>query len=134
MSQADIDYLNSIVRLRVAPSPVHGVGIFATKDIPKGTKLYADQAPLPYKISKGNLDKLFPDVKDLLLERWPRMVEGEAFAFPDIFFQGYMNHSDDPNYDNKTDTTLKDIQAGEEIFEDYRNIPGWEQVYTFLKK
>ncbi len=31
-----------------------------------------------------------------------------------------MNHSDDPNYDDVKDIAIKDIQAGEEITEDYK--------------
>jgi SET domain-containing protein len=127
-----IDFLNATVKLRIAPSPIHGVGVFAMRDIPKGTKLYADRAPQPYRISEGNLSKLFPDVLTELSERWPRMLLGEGFAYPYCFIQGFMNHADEPNYDNALDIALCDIKAGEEVTEDYRAIPGWEKAFPWL--
>lgn len=69
MNLRDIDYLNSVVKLRIAPSSVHGVGVFAVRDIAKGQKLYADLAPFPYKMTPGYFSKLFPEVQALLLER-----------------------------------------------------------------
>lgn len=133
MSTQDVvDFLNSTVKLKIAPSKIHGVGVFAMVDIPKGTKLWADRAPQAYKISQGNLSKLFPYIREHLIERWPSIVVGKAFAYPDYFIQGFINHADDPNYDNKLDVTVKDIVAGEEITEDYRNYDGWEKAYPWL--
>ena len=133
MSTQDVvDFLNSTEKLKIAPSKIHGVGVFALVDIPKGTKLFADRAPQPYKISQGNLSKLFPYVKDHLAERWPSMLVGNGFVYPDYFVQGFMNHADDCNYDNKLDLAIRDISAGEEVTEDYRNIEGAEKAYPFL--
>jgi SET domain-containing protein len=133
MSTVDVvDFLNSIVKTRIAPSPIHGVGLFAIRDIPKGMKFFADHMPRPYRLSAANQSKLFPEVRALLMERWPRMVDGEAFGYPDTYIQGYMNHADDPNYDLTLDVALRDIKAGEEITEDYRLIPGWERAFPWL--
>ena len=133
-TEQQIDFLNTTVRMRLAPSTLHGVGVFAMKDIPKGTKLFADRAPTPYKISAGSINKLFPDVRAHLIERWPQIVNGGGFVYPDVHLQGYMNHSDTPNYDAHLDLTLKDIATGEEILEDYRQISGWEQAFSWLAK
>lgn len=130
--EAHISFLNSSVVARIAPSPIHGVGVVAIRDIAKGQRLYADRAPFVYRISKGNLGKLLPEVRSVLAERWPAMELGNPFVFPDVNFQGYMNHSDDPNYCNKTDTALRDIRKGEEITEDYRNIDGWKVAFPWL--
>lgn len=129
-----IDFLNVTVKVKLAPSPIHGVGVFAIRDIPKQTKLFADRSPHPYRISPGNLGKLFPQVRELLTQRWPGIVQGKGFAYPDFHIQGYMNHSDDPNYDAHLDLSLRDIEAGEEITEDYRQIEGWEEVFPFLSE
>ena len=134
MTEDQVNMLNSMVKVRIAPSKVHGVGVFALKDILKGEKVYANAFPVKFYISKGSQDKLFPEVKALLQERWPAMTEGEAFLYPDCLLQAYMNHSDDPNYDNRIDMARRDIKKGEEIFEDYRNIKGYQNVFSWLPK
>src|SRR3990167_9145218 len=105
----DIQFLNSIVKVRIMPSKIHGVGVFALRFIPKGTKLYADMFPQAFKIPYGSFGKLFPEVGQLLLERWPQIVNGSAFMFPDTKIQAYINHSEKPNYDAINDITLEDI-------------------------
>ncbi len=130
--QEVVDFLNSTVKVKLAPSKIHGVGVFALVDIPKNTKLFADRAPQPYKISEGNISKLFTHIREHLIERWPSITKGKGFVYPDYFIQGFMNHSEDPNYDNKLDITTRDIVAGEEITEDYRNCEGWESAYPWL--
>ena len=123
-SEEQADELNNRVKVKVQPSPVRGVGLFALRDISKGQKLYATSLPVFYNLPYSHFSKLFPEVQQFLLERFPRVVEGEIFAYPDSFLQSFMNHNSNPNYDNETDTALRDIKAGEEIFEDYRTIPG----------
>jgi hypothetical protein len=132
MSTTSIDFLNGAVKLRLGPSPIQGVGVFAIKDIPKGGKLFANAFPRTYIVSQGNLDKLFPEVRQSLVSRWPRLLLGEPFMFPDVNYQGYMNHSEDPNYDMDLDVALRDIKAGEEVTEDYRVIPGALEAFPFL--
>lgn len=127
-----IDELNIRVKLKLAPSKIHGVGVFATRDIEIGEKLYADHMPNVYRLSQGNLSKLFPHVKQQLIERWPLILQGGPFLYPDTPFLTYMNHSNEPNYDAKSDLALTTIQAGDEVTEDYRRIPGWESVFPFI--
>lgn len=126
--------LNSVVRLDVRPSKIHGVGVFAMRFIPEGTKLYANASPQYFQIAPGNVDKLLPDVKEQLVKGWPGLTEGYAFLYPDCLYGRFINHADDPNYDAKEDVTLKDIKEGEEITEDYRTLDGWEKAYPWLKK
>jgi len=128
-----INKLNSVVKFRIAPSKIHGVGVFAISDIFKGQKLWATEFPQAYKISPGSLSKLFPEVKELLLERNCQMVNGTPFMWPDCHAQAYMNHSDDPNYDANLDYALRDIVKNEEITENYKLIPGHEEVFPWLK-
>lgn len=128
-----IAILNSLVKVRIAPSEIHGVGIFAVRDITKGQKLYADMFPQAYRVPYGSFGKLFPEIRQLLLERWPQIVNGSAFMWPDTRIQAYMNHSTKPNYDAIKDIILKDIKAGEEVTEDYRKIEGYKKVFPWLK-
>ncbi len=129
-----INILNDLISYKVGPSAVHGVGIIALVDIKKGTKLNLDasfqQFDLPYK----KFNKLEPHVSQHILERFPLVAQGSHFIYPDAKMSAFCNHSDDPNYDNKEDKTTRKIKTGEEIFEDYRNIEGWEVIYPWIKK
>lgn len=124
--------LNTLIRVKIAPSEIHGVGVFAMRDIPKNTKLYAEMTPQVFKLPYEDMDNLFPEIKQMLLERWPQIINGSAFAFPTERIQAYMNHSEEPNYDAVNDIMLKDIERGEEVTEDYRLIPNYEKVHKWL--
>src|SRR3990167_6990106 len=126
--------LNTYCKSRIAPSKIHGVGVFAIRDISKGQKLYADIVPEVFNLPYSSFNYLFPAVRQLLLERFPLVTKGSMFVYPDTRLQAYINHSDTPNYDCLTDTTLCDIPEGEEITEDYRVIEGWEIAHPWLKK
>ena len=127
-----IAILNTLIRLKIAPSEIHGVGVFAITSIPKGVKLNADMFPQSFRIPYKDFGKLKPRVRALIVERWPKVVNNEPFMYPDTFLQGYMNHSKEPNYDAINDVTLKNIEYGEEITEDYTKILGWEEAYPWL--
>ncbi len=129
-----IDLLNEIVKIRLAPSPIHGVGVFAMRDIKKGEKLYTDAVPhqldLPYK----RFNKLDPEIREILLGHFPLILEGSHFLYPVTKMSAYLNHSDTPNYDAKEDKALRKIKKGEEVTEDYRLIKGWETIFPWLAK
>lgn len=134
MEEKQIETLIRWINCYIAPSDIHGVGIFAIRDIPEGTKLYLDIMPelfrLPYKKLKNNCPAY---VHDTLVSRWPRVKLGEPFVYPDARYVAYMNHGgDDANYDAINDVALRDIKEGEELTEDYRKITGARQVYDFL--
>ena len=129
-----IDELNERVKVRIAPSKVHGVGVFSLRDIAKGQKLYTDQLPVLYTLPYSSFGKLFPEVRQILLERWPQIVNGSRFLYPDTRIQAYMNHSVQQNYDAFNDVTLRDIKEGEEILENYMLIPNWELAHPWLDK
>lgn len=132
--EKQIRELNTYVKTYIAPSPIHGVGVFALRDIPKGQKLYTDIMPRLYNLPAKEFKNLFPEVKKYLMGRWPQVVNGSAFGFPDTRIQAFMNHSYEPNYDAQTDEALRDIKANEEVTEDYRLIPGWEKVFVWITK
>lgn len=124
--------LNTYVILKLAPSKIHGVGLFAICDLEKGQKIYADMIPKIYTLPYFDFSKLRAEVSELLLSQFPTIVKGSHFAYPTVRFQAYLNHSDNPNYDAVNDVVLKKIKAGEEITEDYRKIDGYKEVYKWL--
>lgn len=130
-SEATASVLNRRILITIRPSKF-GVGVFAIRDIPKGTRLWMDSLPEVYYLPYSSFNKLLPEVRENIISKWPRVVNNEAFAFPEARFQAYTNHSDEYNYDSKTDTALRDLKKDEEIFENYRDIQGWEKAYPWL--
>ena len=132
-----INELNSEVKCKIAQSKVHGVGVFALYDIKKGQRMYCAPrlVPIFYTIPYGSLSKLFPEIRELVIDRWPSVINGSAFPSPndDAKLLLFMNHNNEPNYDLTNDTALRDIKAGEEIFENYCTMQNATKVYKWLK-
>ena len=127
-----INELNSEVLCTLKPSPIHGIGVFAIRTIPKGERCYCrpNFTPKFYNIPFGSLNKLFPEVKELVLAHWASVVNGSLFCSPndDAHLLMFMNHSNDPNYDVVSDVALRDVACGEELLENYKIMEGWEKV------
>ena len=131
-NEEQIDELNARVKTYIGVSKIHGVGVFALREIAKGQKLYADYTPTIYTLSYSHFNKLFLEVREYLIERWPRIVTGSKFAYPTDRVQAHMNHLEDCNYDAINDVVLKDIDKDEEITENYKLISGWEVAFPWL--
>ena len=129
----NISYLNSTTLTKLAPSSIHGVGLFALRDLKAGDKLYADEFPRKYEIRYENFNKLLPEVREQIVNQFPLVASGHAFIWPTTKLQAFCNHSDDPNYAANLDIMLKDCKAGEEITEDYRLIVKWEELFPWIK-
>lgn len=125
--------LNTYCKTYLAPSKIHGVGVFALRDIPKGDKLFTDMVPKLYNVPYSEFNRLFPEVQEQLLGQFPLIKNGSAFAYPTTRIVAFMNHDKNPNYDAVNDLTLKKIKAGQEITEDYRKIEGADSLFDFLK-
>ncbi len=130
--QRQIDELNSRVKVKIAPSKIHGVGVFAMRDIAKDETLYADATPKIYTLTYSELNKLRPEIREMIIEHWAPIINGSYFAFPTTRIQAYINHADRPNYDAQRDMMFKDVKSGEEITENYRCIKNYEKVFPFL--
>lgn len=129
-----IKLLNEIVKIKIAPSPINGVGVFAMRDMKKGEVLNADAIPHAFDLPFSKFKQLRGDVKELLLSHWPQVINGSHFLYPVTKMTAFMNHSDNHNYDGKTDKLIKDVKAGDEITENYKTIPNYEKVFAWLTK
>lgn len=130
----NVDFLHKTVWCTVAPSKISGVGVFAIRDIPKGTELtdYFLQDRLEGKeygtltLSVDQFKTIMPEIKDLILDRICLDAYSNehwiTFLSPnwDLLLQAFMNHSREPNSDGEF--TLRDIKKGEEITEDFRTL------------
>lgn len=129
-----IEMVNGVLKVRIASSKVHGVGVFAIRDIKKGERLYADAMPNMLDIPYSRFKEINPEIQEIILEHFPRVIDGSQFTVPDTLMQLYMNHADIPNYNNQNDKALRKIKEGEEVFECYKNIEGWEKIFPWLQK
>lgn len=129
-----IDLLNDIVVIKLAPSPIHGIGVFALRDLKKGDRIYADTIPHAFDIPYKDFKKLRPEISEQILSHWGQVINGSHFLYPVTKMSAFMNHSDNPNYDSKEDVATRAIKKGEELTEDYRVIPNYEKIYPWLSK
>lgn len=124
--------LNDIVKIKLAPSSIHGIGVFAMRDLDKGEKLYTDSIPHAFDVPYSDFDKIDPEIRELILGHWPQIVNGSFFLYPVTKFSAFINHSDDPNFDAQKDVTLREIKKGEEITENYKVIPNYKKIFPLI--
>lgn len=108
---------NDLLKCTLAPSKIHGIGVFAIVDIKKGEKMYC--GTLPFNEFVGLPEQLLPEVRELIIQRWPVALDHKPFRIDDVRLISFMNHSDTPNYDKHNDVAFVDIKKGEEVTEDY---------------
>ena len=136
--QDQINELNTTIKVRIGVSKIEGVGVIALTKIRKGERCYC--VPLLekqrwYSLSWGSLGKLFPHVEKLIKDQWPSIINGSHFPSPNITAWPilFINHSDNPNYDNRTDTALRDIEENEELVENYCTMENADKAFPWLK-
>jgi len=111
-------------------SPVHGIGVFAIRDIPKGCRnFFSKNIGEWIKVSIAEVEKLPIHSKDLI-ETYC-LYDEENYFVPDYGFKvmdlvNYLNHSKNPNIISVSDgeyfEAIRDIMNGEELFVDYGEI------------
>ncbi len=119
---------NTFVRLQ--PSRVEGIGVFAITDIKKGQQnIFSNDKSEWIKVSHAEVSLLPAHTKDLvenfcLFDNEHYYVPEYGFKIADLVI--FLNHSDYPNVmsinDGENFEALQDIQAGEELFVDYGEI------------
>jgi SET domain-containing protein len=115
-----------VVKTRLAPSAIEGLGVFAAEDIKKGTIVWQFVRGVDLLIDPEELPSLPPAVIELCRRyAYLHTETGEYVLCGDD--ARFVNHSDDPNLigiyppgDNQGfDIAAKDIKAGEELTSDY---------------
>src|SRR3712207_9305077 len=57
-----------LVRTRLGPSPIHGIGLFAAEFIPKGTIIWEYRAGFDLRLTEEDLRRLAPPALEQVLE------------------------------------------------------------------
>ena len=135
--ESQIEELNSTVKCTIRPSKIAGVGVFALRDIKKGERLFLipQEVRRWYSVPFERLDELRPEIKQVILDRWPSIFLGSLIQNPndEIWMCSFVNHGgDNSNYDIDNDSALCDIPANTEITENYCLMRGHKTVYPWL--
>ena len=122
--------LSASTYVMIKPSPLHGIGVFAIRDIPKGTKnIFSKGVGDWIKVSKQEVDALPQHSKDLIENHC--LFDEDHYFIPDYGFKLvdlviYLNHSETPNVislnEGEQFEAIRDIAAGEELLVDYGTI------------
>jgi SET domain-containing protein len=119
----------------IKPSPLHGIGVFAIRDIPKGTSnIFSKGVGDWIKVSKEEVEALPQHSKDLIENHC--LFDEDHYFIPDYGFKLvdlviYLNHSETPNVislnDGEEFEAIRDIAIGEELLVDYGTIVECEE-------
>ena len=119
----------------IKASPIHGIGVFAIRDIPKGTQDIFSQGVGDWiEVSKEEVEALPKHSRDLVENHC--LFDEQNYFIPDYGFKLvdlviYLNHSDTPNIisinDGERFEAIRDIAEGEELFVDYGTIVEGEE-------
>lgn len=106
--------------LILKPSKIEGVGVFANKNLKKGTRIYWDKKIRKIKIDKAKKDKIVYEMCD----RYCVETEKEYHCplnFQQMSIIWFLNHSKNPNLAKGKDCwfSKKEIKKGEEMTINY---------------
>lgn len=128
--EALLKELANATYVMIKPSPLHGIGVFAIRDIPKGTKnIFSKGVGDWIKVSKEEVDALPQHSKDLVENHC--LFDEDHYFIPDYGFKLvdlviYLNHSETPNVislnEGEEFEAIRDIANGEELLVDYGTI------------
>ncbi len=130
------EHLRDEVYCKLGVSGIHGIGVFALRDIPKGTKpLKSMVSNKEIKFSRIELKKVPSSVRRHL-GMFCLVEKGRVFA-PEIGMNAvnlsiYLNHSKTPNLkfnDKGVLEAVSDIARGEELTIDYDLSFGEEHIF-----
>ena len=110
---------------RLRPSTIHGIGVFAIRDITKDTYIFTGDNSKMTWVTKSEIENQEPEIKKLYDDFC--IIEGNKYYCPDNFNNlkvgWYLNESkENPNVrcdDNYDFYALRDIKKDEELTVDY---------------
>jgi SET domain-containing protein len=128
--EALLKELANTTYVMIKPSPLHGIGVFAIREIPKGTSnIFSKGVGDWIKVSKEEVEAL-PQHSKYLIENHC-LFDEDFYFIPDYGFKLvdlviYLNHSETPNVislnDGEEFEAIRDIANGEELLVDYGTI------------
>lgn len=128
--EALLNELSNNTWVMIKPSALHGIGVFAVRDIPQGCReMFSKEMGEWQEISRKDIDAL-PAASKAIVETYCLFdndiyyVPANGFKVMDISL--FLNHADTPNIisinDGEYFEAITDIKAGEELLIDYGKI------------
>ncbi len=124
------DFLQELERqtwVMLRPSALHGIGVFAVRDIPAGCREMFSPEPGQWRtVPRAAVEGLSPHLRGLI-ENYC-LYDSDSYYIPSAGFRQmdlslFLNHSDVPNLVSVDEgaffETLRPIAAGEELLIDY---------------
>lgn len=117
-----------LIKTRIGPSRIHGIGLFADQYIKKGTAIWRFTPGFDLKFTEDQVKCLPWKARKYLMKYSWKSDKSHMVCFASDDGK-YFNHSDNPNslsayYDDEEEVVTKavrDIQKGEEITDNYRS-------------
>lgn len=124
------------VKTKIAPSAIHGFGLFADQFIPTDTIVWKFTPGFDLKFSNDEISKLPKNVQNFLDTYAYLSKKSRLYILPSDNAK-YFNHSDNPNtlseyLDGEEEVVtraIKDIQKDEEITDNYDSFEENSQAY-----
>jgi SET domain-containing protein len=116
-----------LVRTRLAPSPIQGLGVFAAETIAKGTVVWRFDPAIDRTYTEEEVAALIGQARDFLA-RYAYLDDRLGLYVLCGDDARFVNHSSEPNVTGDypangpregVDLAARDIEPGEEIFCDY---------------
>jgi SET domain-containing protein len=110
---------------RVGPSRIHGLGLFATEDVPRGTVVWRLDAGFDLEVDEVAAAALPPTARDQL-DRYAYADPARGVRILCADDARFFNHADAANCGDSPEegpdvtVALRDVAAGEELTWDYR--------------
>jgi SET domain-containing protein len=133
--------LNRVLRdcyCRLQPSKIHGIGVFAVRDIPKGRnpfRMIPKYGNIGYtRITEDELNALPPKLSELIRELFiptDGKMHVPNHGMNMINLNCYLNHSATPNMRTRNGydfVALRKVSVGEELTVDYQTYGAKELV------
>lgn len=116
-----------LVKTRIGPSTIDGIGLFAEEFIPQGTRVWQWVEGFDLRISAEGLHQLSPPALEIFL-RYSFLSKRSGLYVLCFDNARFLNHSDAPNLLDISgsdsveglDISARDIMPGEELTTDYR--------------
>ncbi len=113
-----------LVKTFLAPSRIHGIGLFAAQRIPKGTVIWRMHPAIDLELTDANLEALAEPAREQIRKyTYLDLVRGKYVLCGDD--ARFFNHDDDPcchdfpNAEGGSTVAARDIEEGEELTSDY---------------
>lgn len=119
----------------IKPSGIHGIGVFAVRDIPAGCReIFSKEMGEWTTVTRKDVEDL-PDHAKNIVENYC-LYDNESYFIPANGFKTmdlslFLNHSDNPNIISVNEgeyfETVREVKKGEELFVDYGEIVEGEE-------